>query len=553
MFGYGFRIGRPPTPSLAARLMARATAHYPLTTSIHSAATFTRASTAYVRDHEGVWRTVPANCARFGGARLVRNLATASEDWTQAAWTKASCAATNGTLTATAGNATCLQTFTAAASNWVLRVRLSRISGSGNIQLTLDGGGAWTTVAVSGVNQVFSIVQTGIANPQFGIRIVISGDAINATEMQLEQTEGQANQNPSEYVSKGVLAAPYHGAGVDGCKWFDCENGNTVASNIVTEATGAPIARSTTNPLMLLKEGSSTNYLTYSNDCTNAAWTKTNITAALTATGPDGVANSASTLTATAGNGTCLQTLTRGSATRVSGVLIKRRTGSGNIDLTQDNGTTWTTLAVTSSWQWLAIPKQTHANPVIGLRLVTSGDAVDVWCVQHEEAHELTSPIPTTTAAATRNAEVLTYPIAGNIDDTVGTIYAECYRPYSEATLAAGAALVAVEDVSGRLYMDTSSNAVAYDGTSWTVKTGLGDVRTGIRKRACAFSGSTMLVTGDGAAPQSGAFDGNMGAGGSSNIELGAAAGSGDFNGYLGNVYVWRTARTAAELQAITT
>ena len=512
--------------------------------------TFSRGSPASVRDFEGLWRTVPANCARFGGARLVRNLATASEDWTHAGWTKASCVATTGTLTATAGNATCLQSYTAASSNWVLRVRLSRISGSGSIQLTLDGGAAWTTVAVSGVNQVFSIAQTGVANPQFGIRIVASGDAVNATEIQLEQTNGQANTNPSEYVSNGTLPAPYHGAGVDGIKWFDRANGNTVVGNIVTEALGALIERSTTNPLMLLKEGGGTNYLTYSNDCTNAAWVKTNITAALTATGPDGVANSASTLTATAANGTCLQTLTRASAVRVSGVLIKRRTGTGNIDVTQDGGTTWTTLAVTSSWQWLAIPKQTHANPALGFRIVTSGDSVDLWCVQHEEAPELTSPIPTTTAAASRGSDVLTYPMAGNIDDTVGTISAECFRPYSEATLAASAALVVVEDVSGRLYMDASSNAVAYDGTNWTTKTGLGDISAGIRKRAISYAGSVMLVTGDGAAPQLGTFDGNMGAGGSSNIEIGAADGGGDFNGYLGNIYIWPTGKNLPAITA---
>ncbi|MDQ5980482.1 MAG: hypothetical protein QG602_3459, partial [Verrucomicrobiota bacterium] len=36
---------------------------------------------------------------------------------------------------------------------------------------------------------------------------------------------------------------PYHGACVDGVKYFATENGNTVASNVVTEATGAAITR----------------------------------------------------------------------------------------------------------------------------------------------------------------------------------------------------------------------------------------------------------------------------------------------------------------------
>src|SRR5579871_6199535 len=53
-----------------------------------------------------------------------------------------------------------------------------------------------------------------------------------------------------------------------------------------------------------------TNDALWSNDLTQSAWTKTNVTAALNATGPDNVANSASTITASAGNGTILQAIT---------------------------------------------------------------------------------------------------------------------------------------------------------------------------------------------------------------------------------------------------
>ena len=49
-----------------------------------------------------------------------------------------------------------------------------------------------------------------------------------------EDVTSQSNQNPSEYVSTGVLSAPYHGAGVDRAKYFTTNNGNTVSSNIVT-------------------------------------------------------------------------------------------------------------------------------------------------------------------------------------------------------------------------------------------------------------------------------------------------------------------------------
>jgi hypothetical protein len=37
---------------------------------------------------------------------------------------------------------------------------------------------------------------------------------------QFENVSGQADQTASEYVSVGVLSAPFHGAGADGCKYF---------------------------------------------------------------------------------------------------------------------------------------------------------------------------------------------------------------------------------------------------------------------------------------------------------------------------------------------
>ena len=52
--------------------------------------------------------------------------------------------------------------------------------------------------------------------------------------MQLEDVTGQSIQTPSEYVSTNVLtSAPYHGAMVDGVKYFD------------TTLTGAKIPEST--------------------------------------------------------------------------------------------------------------------------------------------------------------------------------------------------------------------------------------------------------------------------------------------------------------------
>ncbi|PVY81047.1 hypothetical protein C7414_102375 [Cupriavidus alkaliphilus] len=156
---------------------------------------------------------------------------------------------------------------------------------------------------------------------------------------------------------------------------------------------------------MLVEEGR-TNYALWCRDLTNAAWVKTGCTAAKTAIGLDGASNAASTLTATAANATCLQSITRASAQRITGLYIRRRSGSGVINMTQNGGATWTPVTVTGVFTQVSLPAATAANPNIGLQIATSGDAIDVDFVSHEEGAFLTSPILTTTAATARSADL---------------------------------------------------------------------------------------------------------------------------------------------------
>lgn len=176
-----------------------------------------------------------------------------------------------------------------------------------------------------------------------------------------------------------------------------------------------------------LMEEQRINICLHASDFTNAAWSKTTMTAAKTATGPDGVANSASTLTATSGNATALQSITSGSATRISSMYVKRRTGSGVVEMTQNNGSTWTPVTVTSQWTRVEIPSASAANPIVGVRIVTSGDAIDVAFFQHEVGAFITSPILTTTASVTRSQDVCNMAISGNLDfnPLAGTLVVE--------------------------------------------------------------------------------------------------------------------------------
>jgi hypothetical protein len=189
----------------------------------------------------------------------------------------------------------------------------------------------------------------------------------------------------------------------------------------------------------LLIEAARTNRLLWSRDLTNAAWVKTNATAALTATGITGVASSASVITAAAANGTALQTITLASGARVASLFLRRRTGTGGVDITLDGGTTWTPVTLTSVFQRFSVTA-TVTNPNVGIRIQTNADAVDVDVAQLEDGSVVTTPIITTTATVTRAADDLVVTGAGV--GAVGTMYVETIGT-------AGTLLTRVRDAGG--------------------------------------------------------------------------------------------------------
>jgi len=161
--------------------------------------------------------------------------------------------------------------------------------------------------------------------------------------------------------------------------------------------------------------------------------------------------------------------------------------------------------------------------------------------------------IPTVGSAVTRNADVLTYPFAGNADATVGTCYAELGTFWTTSPVGQSLAVSFGGSTGAPLTASGSSAATAlsiFDGTTVTQKTSLSSMATGVRKRASAWGGAGILITGDGLTVASAAFDGAMP---STTIEVGCAAGgTNQWNGTIKNVRIWQTQFTAAQLQAIT-
>lgn len=174
-------------------------------------------------------------------------------------------------------------------------------------------------------------------------------------------------------------------------------------SSYVENTDGSVSSRGTSrmrsNDRGLWVEQDRTNECLYCRDLTNAAWVKSNATAAKNQTGVDGSANAASSITASAGNGTVLQTITSATSTdRITSAFVKRISGSGTLEMTQDNGSTWTTVTVTAAWTRVEIPYATLANPVVGFRIGTSGDSFAVDFVQEEKGNTISGPLATTSS-----------------------------------------------------------------------------------------------------------------------------------------------------------
>ena len=371
----------PLVTSLVPRLALGSNAH-----------TFTRATTATVTDFEGLVKTVKSGEARFEGARRVENLLTYSEDFSNAAWVKTGVTVTPNAVIAPDGSLTAdtISGFDTAAdradnsSGFIPTSKKLQYSlwmkGVGTIHLGMPSNLSYDSapLTLSSSWRRYSMAVTYLATDITAVsaRIIFrAGDTASSIDVwgaQLEDVTGQANQNPSEYISTNVLSAPYHGAGVDGVKYFPYRNGNTVASNVVTEAQGPAIPDATLKGY--LAEGARTNLLLQS---------------ATPATQDVTVTAQAYTISMW-GTGTCT----------LSGTGLGVLTGTGANDRVQ---LTFTPTAGTLTLTFVGTN--------------TKG--------QLEAGAFASSYIPTTTASVTRNADALSYSAINNINPLAISKYVE--------------------------------------------------------------------------------------------------------------------------------
>ena len=223
--------------------------------TLDSRITFTRASTATYYD---------GKTSALAEQNLALQSQTFATSWTASNITLgALTTAPDGTTTAypiTAGaiNSTLLQTYTALAVPYTFSIYIQRISGVGNIDITVDGT-TYVTQSTSGTWTKFSTTLTPSAGSKtIGIRLAILGDVVNIWGAQLEQRS---------------VATPY------------VLTTSTAITNyipqLLTASTNQPriAGNPTTGQVFgLLLEGQRTNNLYYSQDFTQANWTKTNLT-----------------------------------------------------------------------------------------------------------------------------------------------------------------------------------------------------------------------------------------------------------------------------------
>ena len=200
------------------------------------------------------------------------------------------------------------------------------------------------------------------------------------------------------------------------------------------------------------------------------------------------------TLTATDANGTFTQAITATAVAYTTSFWIRRRTGSGAIELTAD-GSTWAAVTVTAAWTRVSVSQTASAASLnIGLRIVTSGDAVDVDLAQYELGAYPSSTIITAGSSVARAADALRLINAGVFGPlaNAGSLLCVFRAPYTVAALSADQGIVSINGSDSlnnchRIIIESGAPAGAISFSSLSGGAGQGQIPS---------SGGTTLAAG---------------------------------------------------------
>lgn len=484
------------SPNSLPTIIARATFFAPLTSSLllskgTGSATFTRATTATVVDFEGNVKLCKAEEARFSGARRVENLAPA------------------GSFSGTATVAGQVITY-GANIGYAQKIALSGISIAGK---SFNG-----SVVLSSSNKdsillrIFDattatiiyqklVTLTNVPTRHFVYGAFVSGTGLNMTLENRAGIGGLVTTTAGSVTVDLDQVADVTGQSVQNIVEYVSSTENSTGALGVkyfeTDYAGNPIPQATLKGY--LAEGAATNLFL------NSAVGVTQTTPALTAAPYTLSFKGTGSITSTGGFiGTLAGT---GVANRVS-------------------------LTVTAS--------------ALAAVLTVTGSCTEV---QFELGSFATSYIPTTTAAVTRDADVLTYPSAGNLSFSIGTAYADVYSTSSSYVGGRTQFFVGTNTGGRFLESDTDTNLRVIDSA-----TNIGSITaTGLAGRIAKIAsswGNGMHLTESGKTPSVKSAFAGMGAG---IIGIGCTnTGFSQVGGNIRNVRLWTTQLTDSQLVTIT-
>jgi len=372
----------------------------------------------------------------------VKNLLGYTENFDNAAWTKSNASITSGftdiygqpfaqSITATLANATVLSSYTAVASTpYTFSVYLQRVSGTGNVDISVDGT-TWVTQTLTTTLQRFTVTGTLTAGAKTpGIRVVSSGDVVIAFGAQLSDS---ASVDP--YVYQPVAApssVAYYGPRFD----YD------------------PV---TLQPKGLLIEEQRTNLVLQSGDLSNAAWaTKSGTFTANAAVAPDGT-TTATSCVATSSDPYVYQSVTLAATTYTMSVWIKGTGVSvGKTGTIRSGANVSPAITITNAWQRITYTFTATAGAVnCGFEFpdgstTATGDTVYYWGAQLEAGAFATSYIPTVASQVTRAADSASM---------IGNNFARWYN------VNAGSLFIQFQLISGNV-AGNNANIVAFEGAA---------------------------------------------------------------------------------------
>lgn len=329
----------------------------------------------------------------------------------------------------------------------------------------------------------------------------------------------------------------------------------------------------------ILVEPQRTNLFTYSEDFSNAAWTKQSagtgsdpIVTANNVVSPDGTQN-ADKIVFNAGSGTTSsdQSQIIDSATfpdNTSGtvsIYLKGENGGEQITLRGVADLTYTLVTLTTEWQRFSTTENSGTNQdgitfgirqdVSGHGVINSSATIYAWGAQLEEGGYKTSYIPTAGSTVTRNKDVFTRTGIADLIGTAGVLYLEV------ASIGSGVQeTIALSDgtTDNRvIFYYTAGGEMAFQlkvgGSSVASGTVTGMTETDFHKIAIRYQDDSFQLFIDGVKKRdvSGTF--TIPAFNRLAFDNGASSTTSDFEGKIRNIQVYKTALTEAKCISLTT